>query len=86
MFGIKKTKRVHVRYFAALREQAGRTEEALETSARTPADLYAELVERYGLKVAGELLQVALNDRYSDMQGELHDGDRVAFIPPVSGG
>jgi len=31
-----------------MREQAGRSEETLETSASTPAGLYEELVARYG--------------------------------------
>lgn len=77
---------IHVRYFAALREQAGRSEESVETTAATPAALYAELAPRRGLTLDEKILRVSINDRYADMQGGLQSGDRIAFIPPVSGG
>jgi molybdopterin converting factor small subunit len=32
-----------IQYYALMREQAGRSEEWLESSAATPADLYGEL-------------------------------------------
>src|SRR5262249_45353432 len=35
-------KRIKVQYYAILREQAGRSDESLVTSARTPRDLYDE--------------------------------------------
>ena len=37
-----------IQYYALMREQAGRSEETLETTAATPADLYSELKARYG--------------------------------------
>ena len=48
---------VNIRYFALMREQAGRSEETLETTARTPADLYAELMPRYGFTLGQEQLK-----------------------------
>ena len=36
-------RRVSVRYFALLREQAGRGSESLQTAARTPQELYEQL-------------------------------------------
>ena len=79
-------KTIQIRYFAALREAAGRSEETVETQAQTPRALYQELAVRHGLKIAVELLRVSINDRFAEMQGALKDGDKVAFIPPVSGG
>ena len=79
-------KRVNVRYFAMLREQAGRTSEDLHTRAATPVELYEELRRRYGLTLAPEMLRVAINDEFGDWQIPLTDGDRVAFLPPVAGG
>ena len=32
-----------IQYYALMREQAGRSDETVETAAATPADLYAEL-------------------------------------------
>jgi molybdopterin converting factor subunit 1 len=78
--------RVRVEYFAMLREQAGRNEETVETAARTPAQLYAELVRRYGFDVERERLKVAVNARFRDWSAEIADGDVVVFIPPVAGG
>ena len=36
-----------IHYYALMREQAGRSEETLDTSAATPADLYGELLARF---------------------------------------
>jgi molybdopterin converting factor subunit 1 len=75
-----------IQYFAILREQAGRSQEILETAAATPADLYAELVARYGFTLAREQLKVAVNSDFADWSRRLTAGDSVVFIPPVAGG
>jgi molybdopterin converting factor small subunit len=31
-------------------------------------------------------MSVAVNADYARMRAEIHDGDEVAFLPPVSGG
>lgn len=77
---------LQVQYFAIFREQAGKRNETLDTHAGTPALLYAELQERYGFKLAGAQLKVAVNNEFCDWQQALHSGDSVAFIPPVAGG
>jgi molybdopterin-guanine dinucleotide biosynthesis protein A len=75
-----------IQYFALLREQAGRSQETLETVAATPADLYAELQDRYGFTLPREQLKVAVNSDFSDWSRRLVAGDSVVFIPPVAGG
>jgi molybdenum cofactor guanylyltransferase len=75
-----------IQYYALLREQAGRSEEALQTSAATPADLYQELTARYGFTLSQDLLKVAVNSEFSDWSRKLSAGDAVVFIPPVAGG
>jgi molybdopterin converting factor subunit 1 len=77
---------VHVQYFAALREQAGRGSETLATEARTAANLYDELRARHGLALPRSMLKVAVNEEFADWERPLADGDRVVFIPPVAGG
>jgi molybdenum cofactor guanylyltransferase len=77
---------VKVRYYALLREQAGRSEEALVTAARTPRELYGELAGRYPFSLAPEVLRVAINDEFGEWTAPLADGDSVVFIPPVAGG
>lgn len=79
-------RRLRVRYFALLREQAGCAEETLETQARSPADLYAELRTRHSFSLPPELLRVAVNDEFGDWSQPLAEGDVVVFIPPVAGG
>jgi molybdenum cofactor guanylyltransferase len=80
------TKTVRVQYYAILREQAGRSDETLDTSAGTPAELFAELRQRHPFQLAPAQLKVALNSEFSDWQTPLKHGDTVVFIPPVAGG
>ncbi len=75
-----------IQYFAVMREQAGRSEETLETSAATPADLYSELKARYGFTLPREQLKVAVNSEFAAWSRRLAAGDAVVFIPPVAGG
>jgi molybdopterin-guanine dinucleotide biosynthesis protein A len=75
-----------IQYYALMREQAGRSEETLETSAATPAHLYTELAARYGFTLSREQLKVAVNSEFSDWSRKLAANDAVVFIPPVAGG
>lgn len=79
-------RRIKVQYYALLREQAGRGEEALVTTARNPRELYAELKTRYPFSLAPEVLRVAINGEFGDWSALLGEGDAVVFIPPVAGG
>ena len=79
-------KTIRVQYYAILREQAGRSDETLDTSAGTPAELYAELRQRHPFQLGPAQLKVALNSEFSDWQTPLKHGDTVVFIPPVAGG
>ena len=75
-----------LQYFALFREQAGKREETLTTSARTPRELYVELAARYGFKLTEAQLKVAINNEFGAWTQTLKQGDTVAFIPPVAGG
>jgi molybdopterin converting factor subunit 1 len=77
---------VRVQYFATLREEAGQSEEALQTEAATVAGLYEELAARHGFSVPAEDLRVAVNDDFADWETSLDTNDLVVFIPPVAGG
>lgn len=80
------TIRLRIQYYALFREQAGRSEEALETQASTPAELYQELQSRYPFQLAPSQLKVAVNTDFRDWNAPLAAGDTVVFIPPVAGG
>ncbi len=79
-------KTIHVHYFAAFRDQAGRDEETVTTAARDPAALYAELQAAHSLGLGADRLKVAVNDEFAAWDRPLQDGDRIVFIPPVAGG
>lgn len=79
-------RRIRVQYFALLREQAGRSEETLETTARSPRELYEELCRRHPFTLGAESLRVAVNAEFGDWSQPLSAGDSVVFIPPVAGG
>lgn len=78
--------RLHLQFFAALREQAGCGSLTFDTTATTPAELYAELQASHALTLPPTLLRVAVNARYVPMDTPLQTGDQVVFIPPVAGG
>jgi molybdopterin converting factor subunit 1 len=78
--------RVSVQYYAMFREQAGASEEELNTPARTAAELYTELARRHGFTLAPDALRAVVNEEFADWETPLRDGDRVVFIPPVAGG
>jgi len=83
---VDKLRTLRVQYYAILREQAGRSEETLDTTASTPAELYDELRQRHPFQLNPAQLKVALNADFSDWNTPLRHGDTVVFIPPVAGG
>lgn len=79
-------KSVSVQYFALLRDQAGKNDETLTVSCDTYADLYHHLQQKYSFTLPVQLIQVAVNDEFSQIGRPISDGARVVFIPPVAGG
>ena len=80
--------RVHVRFFAALREAVGREDVELDLPQNsTPEDVWTRLVAGHpGLAPYRKSLAAAVNRRYAAFATPLSPGDEVVFIPPVSGG
>lgn len=79
-------KALTVRYFAMFRENAGKSEEVINTSAATTAELFHELQDRHGSKEPLGHCKVAVNDEMAGWDRELVDGDTVLLFPPVAGG
>lgn len=79
---------VEVALFARFRELAGTDVEDLELpDAATARDAWNELRRRHPLLPADPSgLRAARNEEFVGWDERLADGDRVAFIPPVSGG
>jgi molybdopterin converting factor subunit 1 len=80
--------RVTVRLFARLRDITGASELPREVaSGATIATVWRELAGEFpGLSQYERSMSSALNADYARMDAEVHDGDEVAFLPPVSGG
>ena len=72
-----------VRFFAALREQAGQRERELELADGARVD---DVWPALGLGDEPRGLVYAVNRAYVERGAPLADGDEVALIPPVSGG
>jgi len=79
-------KRVHIQYFAILREQRGLAEEERETTATDAQTLYAELATAHGFTLPLDRLRAAINGSFVSWPGKIEDGDKIVFIPPVAGG
>lgn len=81
--------KVSVRLFAVLRDHAGRNRIDLQLSERaTVAEAIEALAQRPELAEALARIPVrmAVNCEYADPQTELHAGDELALIAPISGG
>ncbi|PIW70260.1 MAG: molybdopterin synthase sulfur carrier subunit [Ignavibacteriales bacterium CG12_big_fil_rev_8_21_14_0_65_30_8] len=78
--------KIKVIYFAALREQAKKNDEIIETSFTNPADIYNLLKKKYNFTLEINNLKVAVNDCYENFDFEIKEMDSLVFIPPVAGG
>ena len=81
---------ITVEYFALFRSIAKKTEESIDFKEVShnnsiPA-LYDVLRARYGFPLERASVHVAVNDAYVPWDYVLQSGDRLVFIPPVSGG
>ncbi|NWF80408.1 MAG: molybdopterin converting factor subunit 1 [Chloroflexi bacterium] len=79
---------IQIRLFAAHRDIVGRPELTLaQPAGATLGEVWAHLVVEHPAlaRYTGRLL-FAVNQQFADPTTVLHDGDEVAFIPPVSGG
>ncbi len=82
--------KIHVRYFAALREAIGLGNETLETSCTDVAGLRAQLMARGGAHAeclsTHRPVRGAVNQVMATEATPLVEGCEVAFFPPVTGG
>ncbi len=82
--------KIHIKYFASIRETIGQGYELLDTDARTAAALRDALIARGGVYAEslarGKAVRVALNQTLCDESASLVEGAELAFFPPVTGG
>lgn len=79
--------KVTVRLFAVFRDKLGEPELTIEVSDGTTASGLFDLLlrDRTEARLRASTM-FAVNETYVSADTVLNDGDRVAFIPPVSGG
>lgn len=79
---------VTVRLFARLRELAGAAELQRELPPdATAQDAWESLAREWpALNGYSGSISCAVNESYARFTARLHEGDEVAFLPPVSGG
>ena len=78
---------IRVKFFASLRETAGRTTIDLPlANGATVADALSALEAQLNLALQGSRLAITVNRRYAASDTRLMEGDELALLPPVSGG
>ncbi|MGI8586920.1 MAG: MoaD/ThiS family protein [Chloroflexia bacterium] len=82
---------ITARFFALYRETAGRPQARVEVPAGTAVgELWQHLLVAHpqlgAASAAAAYTAYAVNGGWAKADTPLHDGDTVAFLPPVSGG
>lgn len=75
-----------IHYLGLLADRRGLATETISCEAATPAGLYRELCAAHPLGLAMRDVRVAVNDEFAAWDRPLENGDRIAFLPPMSGG
>ena len=80
--------KIRLLFFAVLRDIAGRNEDVFDLPGGTRAgDVWQRLRDEHAaLRDYIQPPMIAVNESYVSPDEPLHDGDELAFIPPVAGG
>jgi len=77
---------ITIEYFAVFRAQAKRASEDVPFDGSSLTEIFESARIRHGFALSRDSVHVAVNDAYASWDAVLNPGDRVVFIPPVSGG
>lgn len=77
---------VTIRYFARLRDEAGKGSEVVDTTCTTVGELWKDRVSVLGMTLSQILVKPACNDEFCSWDTPLSSGATIAFLPPVAGG
>ncbi len=77
---------LEISYYGLLADRRGLSSERIETASSTPREVYRELDARHHLRLELPNMRAAVNDAFVSWDHPLRDGDRIAFLPPMSGG
>jgi sulfur-carrier protein len=74
---------ITVKFFASLRELVGKSEVSVELSQPLPVtQIWTLVCDAY----LPDHILAAINLEYVEKETLVHDGDEIAFFPPVTGG
>ena len=83
---MENTLQIRVIYFAKLRDLIGLDEEIFSMEkGDNPTDVLASINKKHKIDV-GANFKIAVNDEFSQWDVKLSNGDRLVFIPPMTGG
>jgi len=79
---------VKILFFASLKDLVGKSEIEINLEGKASVrDVFQKLQIRYpSLKKYENILLVAVNQEYSNLDTPISPNDEIAFFPPVSGG
>ncbi len=81
---------VTVKYFASLRQIAGKEEEPFDLNGETTleqlADIIAATQPQIGAMVKEKKVAISVNHDIVPLETLVRDGDEIALLPPFSGG
>ncbi len=81
---------VTVKYFANLRQMAGKDEDQFELNGETTleqfSDILAQRIPQIGEMVRQKKIMVSINFDVVPLDALVRDGDEIALLPPFSGG
>lgn len=79
---------VKILFFASLKDLVGKSEIEIDLEGKASVrDVFQKLQIRYpSLKKYENVLLVAVNQEYSNLDTPISPNDEIAFFPPVSGG
>ena len=81
---------ITVKFFASLKTIAEKEEDRIEIENSISIDQLGEIISKTSPKM-GDIIRdkrvmISVNQEMADTDTIIHDGDEVAFIPPVQGG
>jgi sulfur-carrier protein len=77
---------IRVLYFASLKDAIGRSEDIVRLDSAKDTTVQVLWSRLNGEEKPLDRILCAVNMEYATAETRVHDGDEVAFFPPVTGG